>query len=93
MKEDILINPIVTEKSTAMQEKGKYCFKVDRRANKKQVMQAVQEVFNVRPVSCSIMRVKGKLKRVRYTPGYTSSWKKAIVTLKEGDTIELFEGV
>jgi large subunit ribosomal protein L23 len=93
MSRDVLINPIVTEKSTAMQEGGKYCFKVDPRANKKEIMRAVHEVFNVQPVSCSIMRVKGKKKRVRYTPGYTSSWKKAIVTLKEGDSIELFEGV
>lgn len=92
-RQDIIINPIITEKSTRLQEAGKYCFKVDRRANKKEVMRAVREIFDVEPVSCTIMNVKGKPKRVRYQPGYTASWKKAVVTLKEGQTIELFEGV
>jgi large subunit ribosomal protein L23 len=76
-----------------MQELGKYCFKVNRRANKKEIMGAVQEIFDVSPISCSIMNVKGKKKRERYKLGYTPSWKKAVVTLKEGDKIELFEGV
>ncbi len=92
-KQDIIINPIITEKSTLLQEKGKYCFKVNRRANKKEIMQAVREIFDVEPVSCAIMNVSGKRKRVRYQPGFTSTWKKAIVTLKEGQNIELFEGV
>jgi large subunit ribosomal protein L23 len=56
-------------------------------------MGAVQEIFDVSPISCSIMNVKGKKKRERYKLGYTPSWKKAVVTLKEGDKIELFEGV
>jgi large subunit ribosomal protein L23 len=92
-RQDIIINPIITEKSTRLQERGKYCFRVDRRANKKEVMRAVREIFDVEPVACTIMNVKGKPKRVRYQPGYTASWKKAVVTLKEGQTIELFEGV
>jgi large subunit ribosomal protein L23 len=92
-KSEILINPIITEKSTMLQEAGKYCFKVDRRANKKEVMRAVKELFEVEPVSCAMMTVRGKRKRVRYQPGYTPGWKKAIVTLKEEQTIELFEGV
>lgn len=92
-RQDIIINPIITEKSTRLQEEGKYCFRVDRRANKKEVMRAVREIFDVEPVACTIMNVKGKPKRVRYQPGYTASWKKAVVTLKEGQTIELFEGV
>jgi large subunit ribosomal protein L23 len=92
-KGTIIINPIITEKSTILQEQGKYCFKVNKRANKKEIMEAVREIFNVEPVSCAVMNVRGKKKRVRYQPGYTSSWKKAVVTLKEGQTIELFEGV
>ena len=56
-------------------------------------MEAVRDVFSVEPVSCAIMNMKGKRKRERYKIGYTASWKKAIVTLKEGDKIELFEGV
>ena len=92
-KEDIIIHPIITEKSTALQEEGKYCFKVDKRANKKEVMRQVKEIFNVDPVSCNIINVKGKKKRERYKLGYTSSWKKAIVTLKKGQKIEFFESV
>jgi large subunit ribosomal protein L23 len=92
-KGEIILNPIITEKSTSLQEQGKYCFRVNKRANKKEVIQAVKDIFGVVPVSCSIMNVRGKGKRVRYAYGYTSSWKKAIVTLKEGDKIELFEGV
>jgi large subunit ribosomal protein L23 len=92
-KGEIILNPIITEKSTALQELGKYCFKVNPRANKKEIMESVRDVFNVEPISCTIMNMKGKRKRERYKIGYTSSWKKAIVTLKEGDKIELFEGV
>lgn len=92
-KGELIINPIITEKSTEHQELGKYCFKVNKRANKKEVMRTIKDTFNVEPVSCNIMNVRGKRKRVRYKMGYTPSWKKAIVTLKEGDKIELFEGV
>ena len=92
-KGEIIINPIITEKSTELQEMNKYCFKVNPRANKKEIMNAVSEVFGVQPVTCTIMNIKGKRKRVRYKLGYTSSWKKAIVTIKEGEKIELFEGV
>jgi large subunit ribosomal protein L23 len=53
----------------------------------------VKDVFNVEPVSCNIMNISGKKKRERYKLGYTSAWKKAVVTLKEGEKIELFEGV
>jgi large subunit ribosomal protein L23 len=92
-KGEIIINPIITEKSTSLQELGKYCFKVNRSANKREIMGAVKAIFDVEPISCSIMNVKGKRKRERYKIGYTPSWKKAVVTLKEGDKIELFEGV
>ena len=92
-KGEILLNPIITEKSTSLQEQGKYCFKVNHRANKKEIMEAVRDIFSVDPVSCSVINMKGKQKRERYKIGYTASWKKAIVTLKEGDNIELFEGV
>jgi len=92
-KGDIIIHPIITEKSTLLQEDGKYCFKVDKRANKKEIMKQVREVFNVDPISCNIINVRGKKKRERYKLGYTSSWKKAIVTLKKGQKIEFFESV
>ena len=92
-KGEIILHPIITEKTTELQEKGRYAFRVNKRANKKDVMRAVKEVFGVEPVSCNVMNVKGKRKRVRYKMGYTPSWKKAIVRLKEGEKIELFEGV
>jgi large subunit ribosomal protein L23 len=89
----IIIEPIVTEKSNHMRDAGKYAFKVDSRANKLEIMQAVRGLFNVHPVSCRVMRVKRKPKRVRYQLGYTSEWKKAIVTLRSGEVIQIFEGV
>ena len=92
-KGEIIIHPIITEKSTELQEKGRYAFKVNKRANKNDVMRAVKEIFGVEPVACNVMNVRGKQKRVRYKLGYTPSWKKAIVTLRPEDKIGLFEGV
>jgi len=91
-KGEVIIHPIITEKSTEQQGQNKYCFRVNKRANKKEIMKAVKEIFGVEPVCCNTINVKGKRKRERYRYGYTSSWKKAIVTLKEGEKIELFEG-
>ncbi len=90
--EQVIIAPIVTEKSNVSREKGKYSFRVDARANKIQVMQAVRKLFGVHPVACNIMKVEGKPKRVRAQPGYTAGWKKAIVTLRPGEVIQIFEG-
>jgi large subunit ribosomal protein L23 len=90
--EQIIIEPVVTEKSNHLREVGQYVFRVDSRANKVQIMQAVQQLFNVHPVRCSILNVKRKPKRVRYRLGYTSGWKKAIVTVRSGETIQIFEG-
>jgi large subunit ribosomal protein L23 len=91
--EDIIIEPINTEKSNIMRENNKYMFKVDARANKKQIKRAIEELFEVRPVKCNIVNYKGKPKRVRYKKGYTAGWKKAVITLAKGDAIEIFEGV
>ena len=90
--EDIIIEPIVTEKSNTLKETNKYTFRVDARANKLQVIRAIESVFEVKPINCRIINVKGKPKRVRYKKGYTSQWKKAIVTLASGQTIQSFEG-
>ena len=89
----VIIEPMVTEKSNHMRDSGKYAFKVDSRANKIEIMQAARQLFNVHPVSCHVMRVKRKPKRVRYQLGYTAEWKKAIVTLRAGEVIQVFEGV
>ena len=90
---DILIKPIVTEKSTALMAEGKYTFKVPLNANKYQIRDAVEEIFNVKVAAVSTMRMEGKKKRMGRFEGKRGDWKKAIVTLKEGETIELFEGV
>ncbi len=89
---DVIIRPVLSEKSTDLAEMRKYVFRVSTRANKNLVKRAVKELFNVEPVSVNISNVRGRRKRVRYSYGLTASWKKAIVTLKEGDKIELFEG-
>ncbi len=90
--DSILIEPVLSEKSNVLREASKYCFKVDQRADKIQVMEAVRRMFNVHPVSCNIINVTSKPKRLRGRPGRTAEWKKAIVTLKKGETIAVFEG-
>jgi len=91
--ESILIEPILSEKANLLREQGKYVFKVDPRASKPQIKEAVRKLFNVRPVSCTVIVVEGKPKRLRNRPGYRSNWKKAIVGLAKGDKINIFEGV
>ena len=89
---DILIRPIVTEKSTALMEQGKYTFRVPLAATKIQIRQAVEQIFKVKVQAVNTMRYEGKLKRMCRTQGRRSDWKKAVVTLKPGEAIELFEG-
>jgi large subunit ribosomal protein L23 len=93
----IIFRPIVTEKMTALQEKGRYAFEVDLGANKIDIARAVAKKFNVTVVNVRTMNYKGKSKtqmtrKGRFT-GKTSHFKKAVVTLKEGDAINLFENV
>ena len=90
--DSILIEPVLTEKSNIIREMGQYTFKVDPRAGKIQIMEAVRRMFNVHPVSCNVMNVKSKPKRLRGRPGKTAEWKKAIVRLRAGETIKIFEG-
>ncbi len=89
---DILIRPIVTEKSTALMEQGKYTFRVPLAATKIQIRQAVEQIFKVKVQAVNTMRYEGKLKRMGRTQGRRSDWKKVVVTLKPGEAIELFEG-
>jgi large subunit ribosomal protein L23 len=91
--EDILIEPVLSEKANMLREQGKYVFKVLQSANKSQVKEAVRRLFNVNPISCTIMVVGGKPKRLRNRPGYTATWKKAIVKLPKDEKIGIFEGV
>jgi len=91
--EQILIEPVLSEKANILREQGKYVFKVDPRANKIQIKEAVRRIYNVHPVSCTVMNVGGKPKRLRSRSGFTSSWKKAIVRLSKDEKISVFEGV
>jgi large subunit ribosomal protein L23 len=91
--EQILIEPVLSEKSNALREQGKYVFKVDPSASKIEIKEAVRKLFDVKVIDCTVMNVFGKMKRVRSRAGRTSSWKKAIVRLAPGETIKVFEGV
>ena len=90
---DIIVKPIVTEQSVAMMENNKYVFKVALSANKIEIKKAVEEIFKVKVVDVNTVRVKGKEKRMGRSVGRTSDYKKAIVQLAEGDSIEIFEGL
>lgn len=90
---DIIIRPLITEKNTNLMALNKYSFEVDRNANKQQIKYAIQTIFNVQVTAVHTMNVRGKMKRRGQKFGYTADWKKAIVTLAEGNRIELFEGV
>ena len=87
---NVIIRPVVTERSFDLMGQNKYTFEVARDANKYQIKDAVEELFDVKVVRVNTLTVKPKTKRVRYVAGKTRSWKKAVVTLAEGDTIEVF---
>lgn len=86
---DIIKEPLLTEKGTKQEKTRKYFFVVDRSAKKHEIREAVERIFNVKVDKVNTMVMGGKWKRVRYQPGKTADWKKAIVTLKEGQKIEL----
>lgn len=90
---EVLRFPLITEKTTLLQSQGKYAFEVAREANKQQVREAVEDAFKVKVTKVNMMTVPGKQHRVGRQQVLSPSWKKAIVTLKPGDKIELFEGV
>jgi large subunit ribosomal protein L23 len=90
---EVLHRPLITEKNSALQAQGKYAFKVAEEANKEQIKQAVEKAFKVTVTGVNVMTVAGKRRRMRGREVMSPSWKKALVTLKPGDKIELFEGV
>ena len=87
---EVIIRPVVTERSFKLMEENKYTFEVAKNANKYQIRDAVEELFDVHVTSVNTMNVKGKPKSLGRNSGYTRSWKKAIVTVADGDTIEIF---
>ena len=92
--QDIIIRPIITEKSNDMLADKKYTFKVAKDATKPEIASAVETLFGVKVASVNTINMKRKPKRLRYSTGYTAAWKKAIVTLTaDSKTIEFFEGM
>ncbi len=88
----VLIAPVVSEKSYSLIEDNKYSFRVHEKAHKTQVRQAVEELFDVRVEGVNIVKVRPKPKRRGLSRGTKPGWKKAIVQLRAGDRIEIFEG-
>ena len=90
---DVLKAPKMTEKTLSLKEQtNQYAFEVHPRANKVQIRDCIEKTFKVSVLGVRTMNVRGKKKRMGKYQGYKSSWKKALVTLKQGDTIEYFEG-
>ena len=87
---NVIIRPVVSERSFDLMNQNKYTFEVAKQAPKEEIADAVEKLFGVRVVKVNTISVKPKTKRVRYRAGKTRSWKKAIVTVAEGDSIELF---
>ena len=87
---EVIIRPIVTERSFDLMEQGKYTFEVARTAPKEEIRAAVEKLFDVHVTKVNTVNVKPKTRRVRYVAGKTRQWKKAIVTLAPGETIEIF---
>ena len=91
---EIIDQPLVTEKSVETAEHGKYTFRVAKTANKIEIAQAVETIFNVKVDKVNTVTVRGKKKRVgRYPQGKSPDWKKAIVTLQPGQKLDIFEGM
>ena len=88
---DVIIRPVVSEKSYAGIEENRYTFLVDPRTNKTEIKEAIQQIWNVQVTSVRTLNRKGKVKRRRFTKGKRPDEKRAIVTLAEGDRIEIFE--
>ncbi|MDN4480833.1 MULTISPECIES: 50S ribosomal protein L23 [Demequina] len=89
---DILIRPIVSEKSYSLMDHGKYTFEVDPRANKTEIKIAVEQIFGVKVVSVNTINRKGKTRRTRFGMGKRKDVKRAIVTVGEGDALDVFSG-
>ncbi len=86
---EVLVEPVITEKIAREAEQGKYAFKVHPQANKKQIKSAVEKIFNVHVTKVNAMNQTGKWRRVRFQPGKTAAWRKAIVTIKKGEKIDI----
>ncbi|MBI3291150.1 50S ribosomal protein L23 [Candidatus Falkowbacteria bacterium] len=89
----VLIKPLITERASDLGALGKYIFAVDPKMNKIEIKKAIRSIYKVDPIQVNVSNFSGKSVRHGRVSGRTKSWKKAIVTLKEGDKIEVYEGV
>jgi len=89
---DVIVRPVVTEKSSRLMEQSKYTFEVLPAANKIEIRKAVESIFKVKVLKVSTIKVRSKPKRMGVHVGRSRSWKKAIVSLAPGERIEFFEG-
>ena len=92
LPEEIIVRPVVTEKSNDELQLGKYTFEVNKKATKVQIAKAVEKLFEVKVLNVNTMIVKGKTKRVRYQEGKTPDWKKAIVTIDTNPSDKTYLG-
>lgn len=91
---EIILKPVISEKSMHAIADKKYTFRVDKRAGKIEIAKAIEEIFKVKVIKVNTMRVRGRLRRQGRSQGYTPSWKKAIVTLSsDSKEIEFFNGI
>jgi large subunit ribosomal protein L23 len=90
---EVLRRPLITEKSTALQNQNKYAFEIAGGASKMMIRQAVEKAFNVKVTGVNVITQRGKTRKLGRREVHTPPWKKAIVTLQAGDKIEFFEGV
>ncbi len=92
--DQVVLRPLLTEKGTRLKEEGnQYLFWVAKTANKIEIKRAIEKLFRVTVLDVRTLRVQGKVKRLGRFQGRRPDWKKAVATLKQGDTIELYEGV
>ena len=89
----VIIRPVVSEKSYVLATNDKYTFRVHKDAHKTQIKQAIEQLFDVRVVNVATSAVPSKPKRRGYTSGRTRAWKKAVIQVREGDTIPIFQGL
>jgi len=89
----VIVRPVVSEKTFALAEAGKYTFRVHDRAHKTQIRQAIEQLFDVHVLDVRTASVKSKPKRRGHTSGRTRHWKKAVVQVREGETIPIFRGL
>jgi len=90
---DTLVSPNITEKSTSLSQFNKIVFKVDKKANKESIKKSVEKTFKVNVIKINTIQIKGKNKLIRNKKAFKSGYKKAIVTLKKGQSIDLSTGI